>query len=68
MEKISTSVIIPTFNRSSRLSCTLDAISDSNIAYEKLEVVVVNDGSNDNTSDIRLKPYPFQLLYFFGFP
>jgi glycosyltransferase involved in cell wall biosynthesis len=63
MEKISTSVIIPTFNRSSRLSCTLDAISDSNIAYEKLEVVVVNDGSNDNTSDIRLKPYPFQLLY-----
>ena len=44
------SVIIPTYNRSNILNRTVDSVLNQN--YSDFEVIVVNDGSDDNTSEI----------------
>jgi glycosyltransferase involved in cell wall biosynthesis len=58
------SVIIPTFNRFPSLISALHAISQSNFDFKRLEVIIVDDGSSDNTSDIQKRTYPFNLRYF----
>lgn len=53
MENIFLSIVIPAYNESKRLPKTLDRIS--NYLNQKRwsdEIVVVDDGSNDNTKDI----------------
>lgn len=42
------SVIIPTFERSEILKFTLDALTKQNLPKKDFEVIVVDDGSNDN--------------------
>lgn len=49
------SVIIPTFNRALTLSRAVDSVL--NQSYGNLEIIVIDDGSTDNTQEI-LKNYP----------
>ncbi len=44
------SVIVPTFNRSDLLSKTIDSVV--NQSFSNYEVIVINDGSTDNTKDL----------------
>ena len=44
------SVVIPVFNRSDLLVSTLDSIRSQ--TYRPIEIVVIDDGSTDNTSDV----------------
>jgi len=45
------SVIIPTYNRSEELGELLDSLGKQNIDIKDFEVIIVDDGSNDNTED-----------------
>lgn len=51
MNKILT-VIVPSYNMEKYLPSTLDSLIVSPLQMETLEVIVVNDGSNDRTSEI----------------
>jgi glycosyltransferase involved in cell wall biosynthesis len=44
------SVIIPTYNRSERIRCAIQSVLDQ--TYSDLELIVVDDGSNDDTVQI----------------
>lgn len=46
------SVIIPTYNRAQILDECLSKLSEQTFAQTKFEVVVVDDGSTDNTEDV----------------
>ncbi|MEM9719527.1 MAG: glycosyltransferase [Bacteroidota bacterium] len=46
------SVIIPTYNRSQLLDFTLSSLTFQSIPSEKFEVIVVDDGSSDNTFEV----------------
>ena len=48
-ENIEISVIIPTYNRSSSLEKTLIGLSKQNLDHLKYEILVIDDGSSDNT-------------------
>jgi glycosyltransferase involved in cell wall biosynthesis len=63
VKEFSISLIIPTFNRASMLATTLAAIAESNFDLRRLEVVVVDDGSSDETPAIQSIQYPFSLCY-----
>jgi GT2 family glycosyltransferase len=45
------SIVIPTFNRADSLRRSLDALS-AQTTSERFEVIVVDDGSTDNTAEI----------------
>lgn len=49
---IELSVIIPTRNRAELLKRTLDSIMEQDLPQEYFEVIVINNGSTDNTADI----------------
>ena len=56
------SIIIPTYNRANFIATTIKSVLDQ--SYSKFELIVVDDGSTDNTekivksfSDIRIKYY-----------
>lgn len=55
------SVIIPTYNSSKTIERTLDSVFEQD--YVNIEVIVVNDGSVDNTEDV-LKKYKNRITYF----
>ena len=56
------SIVIPTYNRRARLSRVLDALSRQTVAPDRFEVVVVDDGSSDGTTDwLRAWSAPFPL-------
>ncbi len=46
------SVVIPCYNEEENIKETLDAVFESGYPLEKLEVIVVDDGSTDNTLDV----------------
>ncbi len=52
------SVVVPTYNQAEYLSACLDSIMFQE--YENLEIIVVNDGSPDNTSEI-LDQYQYEI-------
>jgi glycosyltransferase involved in cell wall biosynthesis len=63
MPKIS--VIVPTFNEEKYISSCLDSILESDYAYEKMEIFVVDGMSEDGTRDIVEKyhgKFPFVKL------
>ncbi len=64
MTKPLVSIIIPTFNRSDVVERTLTAFLDQGLAEADLELIVVDDGSTDDTSSILarvLAAYPNRL-------
>ena len=61
------SVIIPTFNKSEVLSKTLTALNEQSGINDDFEVIVIDDGSTDDTSEIVKKSkktasYPLSLI------
>lgn len=56
------SVIIPTFNREKFITKAIDSVMDQ--TYQDFEIVVLDDGSTDNTRDI-LKRYDDRVRYFY---
>jgi glycosyltransferase involved in cell wall biosynthesis len=56
------SVVIPTFNRSNSVARLLDALSDDDVAAIASEVIVVDDGSTDDTED-RVRSSSLQPTY-----
>jgi len=46
------SVIIPTFNRSANLSRCLDSLFNQTYPKDRYEIIIVNDGSRDNTENV----------------
>jgi glycosyltransferase involved in cell wall biosynthesis len=57
------SIIIPTYNRCHSLSRTLESLENQNFPPELFEVIVVDDGSSDDTIDLAAKKYSFPLKY-----
>src|SRR6266480_2646428 len=58
------SVIIPTFNRAAILTDTLESFAAQSIPTNRYEVIVVDDGSKDATSEVcRDFASPIQLKY-----
>lgn len=53
-KKNSFSIIIPTYNSEKAIIKTIDSVLKQN--YEKFEVIIIDDGSNDNTKEC-LKKY-----------
>lgn len=56
------SIIVPTYNRAHLLGNTLNSLI--NINYERYEIIVVDDGSTDNTEEI-VKPYINERLSYY---
>jgi glycosyltransferase involved in cell wall biosynthesis len=52
IEAKSVSIIIPTFNGASRIDNCLDALLKQQTVDRDVEILVVNDGSTDNTADM----------------
>ena len=51
-DKLLISVVIATYNRCDTLKTTLKKLEEQTIGTDKFEVIVVNDGSSDNTSQM----------------
>jgi len=63
---VAISVIIPTYNRVERLRACLEALARQTQPPEDFEVIVVVDGSTDNTTEMLSKfaaSYPLKILY-----
>ncbi len=58
------SVIIPTYNRASSLAETLTSLSQQTFPFEDFEVIVVDDGSPDETRQVGQESYQYSLHYF----
>ncbi len=46
------SIIIPTYNKSKRLELVLYTLCNQNYCHDNFEVIIVDDGSTDNTCDM----------------
>ena len=56
------SIIIPTYNRANLIKYTLDSVTQLQQRDVDLEVIVVDDGSTDNTWDFVSTNYPHVVL------
>jgi glycosyltransferase involved in cell wall biosynthesis len=65
-EEVRASIIIPTYNRSKLLDYTLRSIAKQTIDLKTVEIIVVDDGSSDDTLEI-VKKYQKCLIlkYYF---
>lgn len=52
MSNVEITVIVPTYNRSQLLQYTLQSIKDQSFPNKSMEIIVVDDGSADNTKEI----------------
>src|SRR4030043_1295029 len=56
------SIVIPTFNSAQVLKACLESLANQTVSGEAYEVIVVDDGSTDETKDIVAK-YPVRYIY-----
>jgi glycosyltransferase involved in cell wall biosynthesis len=56
------SIVIPTFNSAQVLKACLESLANQTVGREKYEVIVVDDGSTDETKDIVAK-YPVRYIH-----
>lgn len=59
------SIIIPVFNESNNIALLIKEIQLILQNYKKFEIIIVNDGSNDNTSDVLQnieKKFPITII------
>lgn len=61
VSSVKASVVIPTFNRRESLLSTLASLAGQFFPADQFEVIVVDDGSTDGTSEIERDRYPFKL-------
>ncbi|MCM8711260.1 glycosyltransferase [Clostridium sp. SYSU_GA19001] len=52
MTKIEASIIIPSFNRKDLLELSLYSFNKQDFMFDKFEVIIIDDGSNDGTADM----------------
>ena len=52
MSKYKVSVIIPVYNTEKYLSETIDSVIDQTIGFNNIELILVNDGSKDNSEKV----------------
>ncbi len=64
MKKYKVSVIIPTYNRCDKLLNCLRFLNEQNFPREDFEIIVVNDGSDDNT-ELKLKKIKYKNFSFY---
>jgi glycosyltransferase involved in cell wall biosynthesis len=57
------SVVIPTYNRRDSLQAVLHSLARQTYPRDKYEVIVVDDGSMDDTPSIANEEYPFSFRY-----
>ena len=55
-------VIIPTYNYAHYIQEAIDSVLNSNFAQSEIEIIVVDDGSTDNTKDV-IEKYGGQIKY-----
>ncbi len=61
MATLEISVVIPTFNRKQYLLETLASLANQTFPCDRFEVIVVDDGSTDGSSEIASQEFPFAL-------
>ena len=64
MSQPSISVIIPTFKRKKSVLRLLNSLKEQSIPHHEYEVIVVDDGSPDDTYTIAEETFPFPFSYF----
>lgn len=57
-------VIIPTYNYAHYIQQAIDSVLNSNFPQNEIEIIVVDDGSHDNTSEI-VATYGSRVKYIF---
>lgn len=66
MGKYIISVIVPVYNVEKYLDDTMKSLIDQTIGFNNIEVILINDGSTDNSEKICLKyknEYPDNIIY-----
>lgn len=69
--KIQFSIVIPTYNKSLQLLCTLRHLTEQSLPSKNFEILIVDDGSTDGTLDFIRNELPNLLrhnLRYFYFP
>lgn len=51
-QRIRASVIVPTYNSADTLAICLDALTTQDFPRDDYEIIIVDDGSSDNTADV----------------
>jgi glycosyltransferase involved in cell wall biosynthesis len=58
------SVIIPTYNYAQYISEAIDSVLNSDFPQDEIEIIVIDDGSQDNTSEV-VAAYESRVKYIF---
>ena len=56
------SIVIPTYNSQMTIAKTIESCQDQTCPKELIEIIVINDGSTDNTEEV-VKRYPVKYIY-----
>lgn len=62
MQNTKVSVIVPAYNSAKTLPLTIEALINQSYPADSLEIIVVDDGSTDDTRE-KVKAYPVKYIY-----